>query len=296
MAQPGVYLVRPGPWGRFGHLLKAALIAFYEDGCFMAAKAAAYSALLGFFPVLAAVAAILVQANAKEISNILSDFLFEVVPPGSEELIRYEFAFRGQRPIYLIVLASGLAIWAASGVMLSLMEGFQAAYKLPTGRPLLQQRAVAALLVIITVFPAVGASLLIFFGARTEALFLEWVQETPGGAELSLGLFWFGRTVRYAIAFATVVLVASMLYYYGPNRPMKIRWVWPGALLATIVWLIATLGFSWYVQNIANYNFLYGSIGAVIALLFWMFMLMVVALYGCEFNAELERLADTGTL
>jgi membrane protein len=66
--------------------------------------------------------------------------------------------------------------------------------------------------------------------------------------------------------------------------------VWPGAWLATILWLIATSGFAWYVRNIANYNVLYGSIGAVIALLVWMYLLAVIALVGCEYNAVRGRL------
>jgi membrane protein len=81
-----------------------------------------------------------------------------------------------------------------------------------------------------------------------------------------------------------------LLYYFRPNRAMKLRTVWPGAFLATALWLLATLGFAWYVRNIANYNVLYGSIGAVIVLLIWMYLLAAITLFGCEFNAERERL------
>jgi membrane protein len=80
-----------------------------------------------------------------------------------------------------------------------------------------------------------------------------------------------------------------LLYHYGPNRPRRFRSVWPGAFLATILWLAATTGFAWYVGNIANYNVLYGSIGAVIALMVWLYVLALIALLGCEFNAERDR-------
>ena len=66
--------------------------------------------------------------------------------------------------------------------------------------------------------------------------------------------------------------------------------MWPGAILATILWLLATLGFGWYVRNITNYNVLYGSVGTSIALLIWMYLLAAIALFGCEFNAEAERM------
>jgi membrane protein len=66
--------------------------------------------------------------------------------------------------------------------------------------------------------------------------------------------------------------------------------VWPGAFVATTLWLAATLGFAWYVGHIAHYNILYGSIWAVIVLLIWLYLIACIALVGCEFNAERERL------
>jgi hypothetical protein len=73
---------------------------------------------------------------------------------------------------------------------------------------------------------------------------------------------------------------------FGPYRRQRWRYVWPGAVLATIFWLLATAGFAWYVRNIGHYNVMYGSVGAGIALLVWMYLMAVIALIGCEFNAE----------
>jgi membrane protein len=84
------------------------------------------------------------------------------------------------------------------------------------------------------------------------------------------------------------------MYLLGPNRPQRWRFVWPGAIVATVIWLAATQGFAWYVRDIADYNLLYGSIGAVIALLVWMYVLAAIALIGCEFNAEYERMIEAG--
>jgi membrane protein len=68
--------------------------------------------------------------------------------------------------------------------------------------------------------------------------------------------------------------------------------VWPGAFMATFFWLLTTLVFAWYVRNLANYNLLYGSIGGVIALLVWMYLLAVILLVGCAYNAEKERMKE----
>ena len=289
---PGIYVVRGSKWMRLWGLLRRAAVATYEDNCFNIAKGAAYSGLLAFFPVLTSTAAILLQVNAEAISRVLSEFLFQVVPPGSEQLVRYEFTVRGQRPVWLLVVASLLSLWAASGVMISLMEGFQAAYRIPSGRPFLKQRGVAALLVLISAIPAVAASLLILFGARMQEIVLAKAGFGEDGEQARLGVILAFRLLRYAIALVTVALVAGFLYFFGPNRPMRRRAVWPGALLATVLWLLATSGFGWYVRNIANYNVLYGSIGAVIALLIWIYLLAVITLYGCEINSECERQAQ----
>ena len=286
-----VYIVQPRGLSRYWGLFRRACVAAYEDNCFGIAKGAAYSALLAFFPVLATIAAILVQANAESVSHVLSQFLFEVVPPGSEDLVEYQFAVKGQRPFWLLVAATLLSAWGASGAMMSLMEGFQAAYRLPTGRPFVKQRLVAILMVVTLALPAVGASALILFGSRTEQVVYGWLGVDPQGQHIQAWIAVGGSAIRYLIAFGAVILVTGLLYYFGPNKSMKLKRVWPGAFLATIFWVLATTVFAWYVRNIANYNVMYGSIGAVIALLVWMYLLAIIALLGCEYNAERDRMA-----
>jgi len=282
-------MVRSGPLMRFWGLFRQACVAAYEDNCFGVAKGAAYSSLLAFFPVLASIAAILAQVKAEAVSRVLSRFLFEVVPPGSEDLVRYQFTIRGQRPGWLILAATILSAWAASGAIMSLLEGFQAAYRLPSGRPFVKQRGVALLLVFIAAVPAIGSSALILFGVRSERTVLAWTGIFAGD-ELKTWAILLGSFLRYAMALLATVLVTAVLYCVGPNRPLKFKSVLPGAFLATCLWLVATSVFAWYVRNIANYNVLYGSIGAVVALLVWMYLLSLITLLGCEYNAIRERL------
>ena len=290
-ASPSLYLERPGPVQRFWGLFHQASIAAYEDNCFGIAKGAAYSSLLAFFPVLASVAAILASVNAGAVARVFSRLLYQIIPPGTEELVRYQFTAGNQRSGWLILSATLLSTWAASGAMMTLMEGFQAAYRLPSGRSFLKQRAVAILLVFIGAVPAVGSSVLIVFGARIE----QWMLATMGLApeeDLRVSVVLAFGLLRYVVALGATVLVTGLVYYTGPNQPMKFRSVWPGAILATVLWLVATTLFALYVRHIANYNVLYGSIGAVIALLVWMYLLAVISLLGCEYNAVRERLLE----
>ena len=290
-ASPSLYLERPGPVQRFWGLFRQASMAAFENNCFGIAKGAAYSSLLAFFPVLASLAAILASVNAGAVARVFSRLLFQVIPPGTEDLVRSQFTAKDQRSGWVILLATLLSTWAASGIMMTLMEGFQAAYRLPSGRSFLKQRGVAILLVFIAAVPAVGSSVLIVFGARIEQGMLSSIGLAPEEDVRTSVILAFGL-LRYVVALSAIVLVTGLMYYTGPNRPMKFRSVWPGAILATVLWLLATSVFALYVRHIARYNVLYGSIGAVIALLVWMYLLAVIALLGCEYNAVRERLLD----
>ena len=274
---------------RFWQALLSASEGLYDSNCFSIAKGVAYSALLSFFPLLTTLAAVLVQARADEVSHTIASFLFEVVPPGTEDVVRALFVVHGRRPATLLAVAVVLAAWAASGAILSLMEGFREIYNIPSGRGWLRDRGVAILLVIATVGPMWCASALIVFGSRAERVVTSWMGLLPAGADLTGGVQLLGELLRFGVAFGSFVLVSALIYYFGPNRKQSFRVVFPGAVLATVLWLAATLAFGAYVRYVANYNVLYGSVGAGLALLVWMYVLSVITLFGCEFNAVRER-------
>jgi membrane protein len=170
--QPSIYVTEPSPWARFWWLLRRAFFSAWDDNCFGIAKGAAYSSLMAFFPVITTLAAILVQANAESVATQITELMFDVVPPGTEQIVENLFKTRGSQPLWLLVLAIVLALWAASGVTTSLMEGFQAAYRLPQGRGPVAGRGVAMLLVVCVSLPVVGACVLILFGQQVEAAVL----------------------------------------------------------------------------------------------------------------------------
>jgi Predicted membrane protein len=294
-------IVEPGPIARMLWLIRRAFIAAFEDNCYGIAKGAAYSTLLSIFPVLTTLAALLVQVRAESIALLISNFLLRIVPPGTGDLILSRFREQGTRPVLLLISAVVVSLWAASGAMASLMEGFQAAYRIPSARPFLKQRAMAIFLVLIVAIPALAASALILFGSRTEAALLHGMGIGKGEQTLRAPIAIFGVMLRYSIGFATIVFVTGLLYYFGPNHraederkggkmPSRFMRVWPGAILTTTLWLLTTALFGWYVGHIAHYNIFYGSIWTVIALLIWMYLLSVITLVGCEYNAERERM------
>lgn len=287
-AAPRIYVGEVGVLIRFWNLLQTAFVGLYNDGGFAIAKGAAYSAVLAFFPILTTLATLLVQANAEAVSRTIVRLLYDVVPPGTEDVVRRLFNVQGQRPTGLVVVAVILAAWAGSGVMISLMEGFRATYRIPSGRSFVEERLMAILMVFGAAVPSLGASLLLVFGNRAQ----RWVITSLGLIEEYQDLRGWVRLLWQVLSFIIVagsmVLSTALLFYFGPNRKQRFGSVVPGAILATILWLIATLGVAWYFRHITDYNVLYGSVGAGLALLVWSYVLAVIMLFGCEFNAALE--------
>ncbi len=271
------------------HLLRRALFASFDDGLFAIAKGAAYSAVLSFFPVLATVATVLLQMQADFVRRNVVAFLSQVLPPGTDELVVLQFRSRPQRPIAILAVTIVLSLWAASSVIRSLIDGFNAAYRVPRNRTIMAHSAIGMMLAVLSLIPLLGATSLILFGGAVESSVLKLIKVDPDLNPFApmWELSW--RVLRYLVAFAAIASLTAILYFYGPYRKQRWSRVWPGAILATVLWLLATVAFGWYVRNVTNYNVLYGSVGASIALLIWMYLLAAIALFGCEFHAENER-------
>jgi membrane protein len=271
--------------------LRGAFLAAFDNNALGNAKGAAYSALLAFFPLLATATTILVRAQAQFIADPIYGFLSEILPPGTQNLVFYYFTVRGRRPVLVPITAMLISLWAGSGVMISLMQGFHVAYRVPGGRSFVRERLIAVLLVVSAAVPVLASSALIVSGAHVERWIVGWLGLAPQGEELRGWVSVLGGILRYLIALGSIVLGASILYYVGPNRRQRWSRVWPGAVVATALWLAATSVFAWYVRHLAQYNVMYGSIATVVLLLIWMYLLAVIAYVGCEFNAQLEKAA-----
>ncbi len=279
-----------GIWRNLPFLLRRTIFSAAEDGCFSIAKGAAYSSLLSFFPILTSAATILMQVRAGFVQTQITGFLSQILPPGTETAVSLQFTSRGNKPIGLLVAANLLALWAASSVIKSLIEGFHAAYRVPRDRSFFHQSWVAILLVFAAGLPFAIGSVLILFGQESEGQVLQWFKVDAILNPLADLWEFLSRIARYVVAIAATISLTTILYYYGPYRKQRVGRVIPGAIFATILWTAATWGFGVYVRNVSNYNVLYGSIGSGIALLVWMYLLSVIAILGCEFNAEYERM------
>ena len=168
------------------------------------------------------------------------------------------------------LIGIALALWSASSGFVSLQKGLNVAYDVPEDRKFIGARAIALVLVVATGLLGGVPSPIFIFGDSTWLLVLGWI-----------------------LTAVAVTILFSVFYYLGPNRGKPTwQWVSAGGFLGAFIWISASVGFGIYAGDAERYTKTYGSTGAVIALLFWLFLTSVSILIGGELNAELERQAE----
>ena len=250
------------------------------------AKAAAYSGMLALFPALVVLTALLAQVpeGTSLVGEVRGSFE-QVLPADSMSLLQSAMQTRRFHSAQLILSAASLSVFASLGLMLSLMDGFRRAYRQPRDNWGFWQRRLRALLLVpIVLVPLSLATLVLVFGHQIEA----WMIDNAGH-EMRHFVLFIWRMARWAVALVTCVTVLGALYHFGTRRKEHWAWVGPGALAATLVWFPATLAFGLYVTRIADYSMFYGSFGAGIATLIWLYITSFSALLGAELNGVLYR-------
>jgi membrane protein len=271
---------------RFVVLFRNAALQALAHDVVNTAKAAAYSGILMLFPAMLVLTTLLAQVPegttlVGEIRAVFEQFL----PVDTLDMLQSYFLSRRMHSSQLILSAASLSVYAGLGLMLSLMEGFRRAYRLPQEEWGFWGRRLRALLLVpIALVPLSLATLVIVFGHQIEL----WIIDNAGH-ELRHMVLFFWRMVRWAVALLTSATVLTALYHYGTRRKEHWLWVAPGAITGTVLWFPSTLAFGWYVTRIADYSMFYGSFGAGIAALVWLYITAFSVLIGAELNGALFR-------
>src|SRR5579862_1556617 len=237
---------------RFFFLLRLALWRAFQHDAFAVAKAAAYSAILTLFPALLVVGSVL--AASRRTATALREVSYaieRILPAGGNTALTY-LKSTTQRPVSLLIFASLITLWTASGVMISFMEGFRNAYQLPKTWGLVKERLIAFSLVILAGLPMTFATILVAFGSRIETRLLFHIGHEFGPYVL---LMW--TAIRWAIASVTSIAVIALIYHNAVPRTQPWHSVIPGAVLATVMWFGTTMLFGFYLQHYADYSVLY---------------------------------------
>jgi membrane protein len=274
---------------RFLRLLRLSFWRAFVHDAFATAKAAAYSSIFTFFPVLLIIGSGLAswRKGAPYLRQI-SYALGSILPAGGNTALDY-LKGAAQHPVGLLTTTSVITLWTASGVMISWMEGFRRCYELPKTWGLVKERAIAFLLVIFALIPMTFATILVAVGSKFETRLLPYLD--PDFSPYVL-LLWGG--IRWLIATLTSISVIALIYHHAVPRTQPWHSVMPGAILATVLWFSTTVGFRAYLQHFGNFTTIYGSLGVAMALLVWMYLISLVVLVGAEFNALLFPRAMLG--
>src|ERR1700726_3548537 len=277
------------PMLRLLRLLRLAFWRAFVHDAFATAKASAYSSILTFFPVLLIIGSGL--ANWRKGAPYLREITYalgSILPAGGNTALSY-LKGAAAHPVRLLTTTSVITLWTASGVMISWMEGFRRCYELPKTWGLVKERLIAFQLVVFALVPMTFATLLVAVGSKFETRLLSYIDP-----DFSVYVLLLWGSLRWLIATLTSIAVIALIYHNAVPRTQPWHTVIPGATLATGLWFSSTLLFGFYLQHYADYGVIYGSLGAAIALLVWMYMVSLVILIGAEFNAMLFPRAMLG--
>jgi membrane protein len=276
----------PGP-GRVA-VLKRTAKEFQEDNLTDWAAALTYYAVLALFPALLALVALVgIFGQYPQTTNALLDIARQVsgndsALNGLKDTIDGIVRNKGGAGALLGLSLAG-ALWSASGYIGAFMRASNAIYEVPEGRPFWKLRPLQVVVTLgIVLLLALVLVALVVTGPVAKA-----IGDQVGLGDTAVTIY---QIVKWPIMAAIVLVILAVLYYIAPSaRLPKIQWLSPGAIVALVIWIIASAAFGFYVANFGSYNKTYGTLGGAISLLVWMWITNLAVLFGQELNAEIER-------
>lgn len=254
-----------------------------DDRVLLIAAGVTFYLLLSLVPSLSAFVSLYGLFNDPVTVRDQLSMLAGVVPSGGMEILNEQLtrltAQGGSALGWALALSVGLALWSASAGVKALFQAMNVAYDETEDRNFIQFNGLALLFTLAGVVAAVAVIGVV--------LVLPLVLGFIGLGE---GMEWLVQGLGYLLVLVLLVAGVSALYRYGPSRKQaKWRWVTPGAVLAVIIILAVSLAYSWYAANMANFDATYGSLGALIGFLMWIWVSTAIVVVGAELDAETEH-------
>ncbi len=258
-----------------------------EDNCFGLAAQLAFYFALALFPALIFLVA-LASYFPRTVMNDVLAALAPIAPSEVVSLIRTQLdAILAAEQGGLLTLGVLGAVWSSSGALTAIIDALNRAYDIEESRPWWKVRLIAMLLTLGLALFILIAFTLVVAGPEIADTVAAWF-----GLSRAFALVW--TVVQWPIVFVMVAVAVAMTFYFAPDAEQDWVFLTPGSVFATLLWLIASLIFRFYVQNVTDYAATYGALGGAVVLLLWLYVSGLVLLVGGELNAEIEHASPAG--
>lgn len=258
------------------------IIKINNDDIFALGAQLAYYLMLSFFPFLIFLMTIIgfSKLNSAEILDglraILPTNVFILIDTIVVDIVETQSAG-------LLGASIILTIWSASSGFRAVIKGLNKAYDINEKRSFIKRAIVGMIFTLALVTIIIATLAMLVFGELIGGYIVKIVP-----FEEAVRIIW--NISRYLIVVAMMVLVFATIYRYTPARKIDWKEVYPGAIVSTLGWIITSLGFSFYINNVANYSKFYGSIGAVFVLMTWLYLTSIILILGAEINSVLNTI------
>ena len=260
---------------------------FVDDEMSTYASALAYQMLFSLFPFLLFLIALIGFLHLPDFFSWLRLQSELVLPPQALEQVNPVIDQLQQSKGGLLSVGIVIALWTASAGVRLMMSAMNAAYDVVEGRPIWKRLP-------LSIFYTVGIAVMLLAAAGlmvTGPQVMSWLAGQIGMEDFVVTLW---TILRWPVIVFLLMFAVALIYYVMPDVKQKFRFITPGSVLAVVVWIIASLGFGYYVKTFADYNAMYGSIGAIIVLLLYFYISAAVLLLGAEMNAVIEHMSAEG--
>jgi membrane protein len=272
----------------WSEIAKRTLKEFNADNAFDLGAQQAYYFFFALFPALLTLISV---ASFFPIANLIDQvvsLLGRVAPPDVQTIVADQIRqISNSSHGGILTIAFLLTLWSSSGAMVSIITTLNTAYDITEGRPWWKVRMTAILL-------TVGLSFFILVSLTLVMLGPLVGEHAANALRLGDAFKWTWRLLQWPVVLVLVATAIGFVYYFAPDAEQDWVWLTPGSIVATLLWVLVSLLFRVYVSYLGTYNQTYGSIGAVIVLLTWLYLSGLAILLGAELNAEIEHASPYG--
>ena len=258
------------------------------DDVFNLAAQQAYYFFFALFPTLLALISIASFFPIENFIGQIQTMLGRIAPQDVTTIVTEQIAEIGKSNAGgILTVAFLFTLWSSSSAVVAMCSTLNAAYDISEGRPWWKVRLVAIGLTLgLALFILVSMTLIIAGPTLAE--------KVAEAMRLGPAFTWTWKILQWPVVFVLVATAVALVYYFAPDAEQDWMWITPGSVLATLLWVLASLAFRFYVTNFASYNETYGAIGGVMVLLLWFYVSGIALLVGAELNAEIEHASPYG--